>query len=829
MLQSTSRNSQATDCHQSSRTTNNISSSIVDTSQPEYGVKATHFNKSQHQPLAQEAGTKKCLKRKEPDYYSDEGWVRRFIDPGDENIKEGENDCEDIVRYAGPVVYPKPFMPANEFYWLLGVDSRDLNGEAFAQNVIIQGETKAKVKYANSKHKARTYHCKEEFTINGEAMIVIRKEHVPAKISHRLSPKRYGYFKSSSIEACLLRLHGIFKQAVKQTDYLKKKFIKIQSEQQFAKGPSITGVSLLGRMLQRGLLLDKMLHMANLVHLRYLALSQSAREDVHLHKLKLFEHWNMQSFIVRGFGVILDSSEASRIWKMPLLRNFYVDIIPFTLEASEVVHRNIETISWLHPKCCAEDLFTRIPNLKRLGIQGELLFGYKNSDGFYNFVHLGQLEKLSIKLWDLKLPYKGIPWATSFLPNLKKLKFFRTRLPWSDMKLIGMLSNLEILKLIDACEGKEWEPCEGGFRQLKMLVIGSICLKYWNAVGDHFPVIEHLELTNCISLREIPIEFADITTLACIQLTYCPDSVLASAKRIQDEQQRYGIDTLLVRSKNIKQYLKLEELMDVTRVCRTLGMPEVSHPDHAKWQRVNNIVMSWILNSIHPSLAHTVLYAPDATTVERRRLFQFLMGLRETYSQARNQLLRINSVLQTVKGVYALLLQVEKQRTLDHLGTLIDVAALQAAKQNSNMSVNFQHDFHTLTGTSFTQPMPNNFQTPVFPQQATTQSASQQHPFHMLQNNSHANIVTQPRFGNNRSKPRCTHCGILGHTQQVCYKLYGYPPGHKYFKKVLYYCVYDHDINCVYESYMLLLHHRNSYCIIVKLSIMDFYAAYASS
>nr|GMD93904.1 probable inactive poly [ADP-ribose] polymerase SRO3 [Ipomoea batatas] len=133
-------------------------------SQPECGVKATHFNKSQHQPLAQEAGTKKCLKRKEPDYYSDEG----------------------------PVVYPKPFMPANEFYWLLGVDSRDLNGEAFAENVIIQRETKAKVKSSNSKHKARTYHCKEEFIINREAMIVFRKEHVPAKISHRLSPKRYG-------------------------------------------------------------------------------------------------------------------------------------------------------------------------------------------------------------------------------------------------------------------------------------------------------------------------------------------------------------------------------------------------------------------------------------------------------------------------------------------------------------------------------------------------------------------------------------------------------------------------------------------------------------
>nr|GMD63501.1 Phosphoinositide phosphatase SAC1 [Ipomoea batatas] len=40
----------------------------------------------------------------------------------------------------------------------------------------------------------------------------------------------------------------------------------------------------------------------------------------------------------------------------------------------------------------------------------------------------------------------------------------------------------------------------------------------------------------------------------------------------------------------------------------TLAMPDVSHPDHTRWQRVNNIVMSWILNSIHPSLAHTVLH-----------------------------------------------------------------------------------------------------------------------------------------------------------------------------------------------------------------------------
>ncbi|XP_019154432.1 PREDICTED: putative late blight resistance protein homolog R1B-16 isoform X2 [Ipomoea nil] len=295
---------------------------------------------------------------------------------------------------------------------------------------------------------------------------------------------------------------------------------------------------------------DKMLYMANLVHLRYLALSLS--EKVGPLKLKFFEHWNMQSFIVRGCGVILDSREASRIWKMPLLRNFYVDINPFTLEASEVVHRNIETISWLHPECCTEDLFRRIPNFKKLGIKGLEDFENEISDGFYNFVHLGQLEKLSIKMWHLELSSSGIPWATSFLPNLKKLKLFETRLPWSDMRLIGMLPNLEILKLIDACQGKKWETSEGGFRQLKRLVIESICFQDWNVVGDHFPVLQHLELHDCRHLEEIPITFADITSLELIQLNNCRDSLLTSAKRIQDEQQSYGNEALLVRSKYIQ-------------------------------------------------------------------------------------------------------------------------------------------------------------------------------------------------------------------------------------------------------------------------------------
>nr|GME15207.1 putative late blight resistance protein homolog R1A-4 [Ipomoea batatas] len=305
------------------------------------------------------------------------------------------------------------------------------------------------------------------------------------------------YLQSSSIEeVCLFRLHGILNEAVKQTDYLKKKLIKIQ---------------------------------------------------------KLFEHYNMQSFILRGAADTFDFFVASGIWKMPLLRNFCIQGIG-SLGTSSIVHRNLESISWLDSMLCTKDLFTRIPNLKKLGIYG----GYdkNNLDCFYNFVHLRQLEELSIRAWwNLNhIPCSGIQWATSFLPKLKKLKFFDTKLQWSDMRLFGMLPNLQVLKLINsiASEDRMWEPSEEGFRQLKRLVIEDVFFERWNAVGDNFSVLECLELRNCYSLQEIPSGFANITTLVLIQLKSCLDSVLASAKLIQEEQYNNYGNAVLVCSENIK-------------------------------------------------------------------------------------------------------------------------------------------------------------------------------------------------------------------------------------------------------------------------------------
>nr|GLL35568.1 putative late blight resistance protein homolog R1B-14 isoform X3 [Ipomoea trifida] len=165
----------------------------------------------------------------------------------------------------------------------------------------------------------------------------------------------------------------------------------------------------------------------------------------------------------------------------------------------------------------------------------------------YHPQQLAKLEKLSIRrLMDLNLFMCSIPWATS-LPNLKKLSLLKSNLQWSELSAISMLPNLEVLKLVDACEGPEWETSDGGFHRLKRLVIKKISLQYWNVVGDHFPMLECLEISKCYWLNEIPAGFADITTLALIQISRCGHSIVASAKRIQEKQNNYGNDALLVR------------------------------------------------------------------------------------------------------------------------------------------------------------------------------------------------------------------------------------------------------------------------------------------
>lgn len=281
---------------------------------------------------------------------------------------------------------------------------------------------------------------------------------------------------------------------------------------------------------------------AGLVHLRYLALRFSSKFEETLPSSQL---WSLQTYIA-VYGKIDTRKLPTRIMKLPLLRHLCFDKI-YISHPSLVVPESLETMLWLDHRSHTKEIFQRLSNLKELGIKGDGSKGLNEPDWPYNLVYLCQVETLRIAVSMLTCSMV-LPCWSSFPPNLKKLMFSSTQMPWKDMNVIGMLPNLEMLKLKNkAFIGPHWEPEEGGFCRLKYLLIKDTDLMQWEVNGDYFPILERLSLRYCFKLEELPIGFADITTLQLIELEDCNPSLLTSAKHIQEEQQNYGNDALLVR------------------------------------------------------------------------------------------------------------------------------------------------------------------------------------------------------------------------------------------------------------------------------------------
>ncbi|KAL2559511.1 putative late blight resistance protein-like protein R1A-10 [Forsythia ovata] len=112
------------------------------------------------------------------------------------------------------------------------------------------------------------------------------------------------------------------------------------------------------------------------------------------------------------------------------------------------------------------------------------------------------------------------------------------------MTIVGSLPNLQVLKLIGGSfVGLEWEPKEGEFLQLKYLRLCEINLENWIANNIHFPSLVCLVIDICEYL-EIPCGIGEIPTLELIKVYNCSDSVVTSAKQIEEEQHSSGNDYL---------------------------------------------------------------------------------------------------------------------------------------------------------------------------------------------------------------------------------------------------------------------------------------------
>ncbi|MCD7454975.1 hypothetical protein HAX54_026670 [Datura stramonium] len=206
---------------------------------------------------------------------------------------------------------------------------------------------------------------------------------------------------------------------------------------------------------------------------------------------------------------------------------------------------NLEELSHLCFASCTEEIFSFLPNIRKLSILDAA--SDDASEYLKNLVHLEKLETLKCVCYGQK-PLSLSNWCAS-LTSVKRLILSGCLLLSVDMASLAALPNLEVLKLRDnEFEGRAWILSdEDEFSQLKFLLVAEPRLVNWEAGSANFPNLQKLVLRKCIRLEEIPIDIGEICTLEVIELICCSSSAQNSAEEIREEQESMGNSCLDVR------------------------------------------------------------------------------------------------------------------------------------------------------------------------------------------------------------------------------------------------------------------------------------------
>ncbi|KAL5789560.1 hypothetical protein ACOSQ2_004448 [Xanthoceras sorbifolium] len=137
---------------------------------------------------------------------------------------------------------------------------------------------------------------------------------------------------------------------------------------------------------------------------------------------------------------------------------------------------------------------------------------------------------------------------------------------------------------------------------------------------------------------------------------------------------------------------------------------------------------------------------------------QFLMGLNDSYSAVRGQILLMNP-LPSIRQAYSSVSQEEKQCLLSSTSAATDStsSAAMAVRGNNSGSKSTPVRFERFDSSYGSQ----DFRS----QEKSTEKFS-------------GGRQDRRRAGSGRGRPNCSHCGELGHWIQTCYELHRYPVGH---------------------------------------------------
>ncbi|GER46452.1 disease resistance protein [Striga asiatica] len=351
-------------------------------------------------------------------------------------------------------------------------------------------------------------------------------------------------------------------------------------------------------------------HMVNLRHLRFKPIKRQELEF----SPEFYLLWNLQTLEIYnsyrrgGYAAVLD------IWRMTQLRYVMIgrfqltDPHPKEFENGWMVLENLETLQGVCNLRWSEEVVERIPNIKNLEIEYDELLTAADYD-LDNLCRLHKLVSLHFCIFSRK---SEVMMRITFPVSLRWLTLNGTRLGWEEMgTTIRSLPHLEGLKIwSNAFVGPEWVTADGEFQSLRYLQISrcsdleqwwveathfprleSLCsdLEQWWVEATHFPRLESLQILCLDKLIEIPLGIGYINTLMEIDMVYCSDSAVLSAKKILEKQQECFGEVELQIEVSLGSFVKGIECALLSSFLLLLELPELTAEEAIGRERVQAI------------------------------------------------------------------------------------------------------------------------------------------------------------------------------------------------------------------------------------------------
>ncbi|KAG7594818.1 Reverse transcriptase RNA-dependent DNA polymerase [Arabidopsis thaliana x Arabidopsis arenosa] len=230
----------------------------------------------------------------------------------------------------------------------------------------------------------------------------------------------------------------------------------------------------------------------------------------------------------------------------------------------------------------------------------------------------------------------------------------------------------------------------------------------------------------------------------------------------------------------------------------TLKKPPIDHRDYGAWSRCNDIVTTWLINSVSKKIGQSLLFISTAEGIWNNLLSRFKQDDAPRVFDIEQRLSKLEQGSMDISAYYTELMTLweEHKNYVDLPVCTCGKCECEAAVKWENlqqrsrvtkflMGLNESYD-QTRRHILMLKPIPKieeafNMLTQDERQKSIKPSSRVDSVAFQAITDVDAENAYIAAYNTMRSaqKPVCTNCGKLGHTVQKCYKIIGYPPGYK--------------------------------------------------